>query len=253
MPDLILGGDFTPEEFLRVLARRLALPIETFSWLDLWQQQHSNAFTVAKSAGFDVLGDIGAALDQALANGETLQEFTDKLVPVLMDKGWWGRGPAFDPESGLQPISQLGSVRRLQTIYDTNMRMSFSAGNWASIQRNKADRPYLMYSAVHDSRTRLLHRLWDGTTLPADDPWWDTHYPPNGWNCRCHVISLSQGQYDSMQGSDVISTDAPPITYRDWTNPRTGEVVPVPEGIDPGFAYNPGQAFLAALRQLLAG
>jgi hypothetical protein len=40
---------------------------------------------------------------------------------------------------------------------------------------------------------------------------------------------------------------APAITYRDWTNPRTGEVVKVPEGIDPGFAYNPGQAFLAAL------
>jgi SPP1 gp7 family putative phage head morphogenesis protein len=251
MPELILGGGFTPEEFLRVLARRLQVPIETFSWLDLFQHEHSNAFTVAKSAGFDVLADINAALDQALANGETLQEFTDKLMPVLIDKGWWGRGPALDPQSGLHPVSQLGSARRLEIIYDTNMRVSFSAGNWASIQRNKIERPYLMYSAVHDLRTRLQHRLWDGTVLPADDPWWDTHYPPNGWNCRCHVISLSQRQFDGLAGDDGISTQAPAITYRDWTNPRTGEVVKVPEGIDPGFAYNPGQAFLAALRQAI--
>ncbi len=34
---------------------------------------------------------------------------------------------------------------------------------------------------------------------------------------------------------------------RDWTNPRTGEQVPVPEGIDPGFGFNTGKAFLAAI------
>jgi SPP1 gp7 family putative phage head morphogenesis protein len=248
MPDLILGGGFTPDEFLRVLQRRLDNPMPEYSWLDIWQQQHQAAFTVAKTAGYDVLSDIGTALDQALANGMTFQDFADKLTPILVDKGWWGRGPAFDPETGATTLAQLGSPRRLQIIYDTNMRNSYAAGRWASIQRNKADRPYLMYNHNPSLHPRPEHEAWDGTTLPVDDPWWDTHFTPNGWFCHCTTISLSQDQYDRMQGDPAFSFAAPPIEYRDWTNPRTGVVTPVPIGIDPGFAYNPGQAFLAALQ-----
>lgn len=251
MSDLILGGDFTAEEFLRVLARRMAAPIGTFSWLDIWQQQHAQGFTVAKTAGFDVVEDIMQAFNEAIANGETEQTFADKLIPVLMDKGWWGRAPALDPSTGLYPVSQLGSPRRIETIFDTNARQSFSAGQWASIQRNKADRPFLMYNHNPSLHPRLEHELWDGTTLPVDHPWWLTHYPPNGWFCHCTVISLSQRQFDSMSDAGAISTDAPEISYRDWTNPRTGETIKVPEGIDPGFAYNSGVAFLAALQQAI--
>ncbi|MDA8170308.1 MAG: hypothetical protein M0Z48_00565 [Nitrospiraceae bacterium] len=29
-------------------------------------------------------------------------------------------------------------------------------------------------------------------------------------------------------------------TY-EWTNPHTGEIIEVPKGIDPGWAYNPGK------------
>jgi hypothetical protein len=105
-----------------------------------------------------------------------------------------------------------------------------------------------MYTAVHDDRTRPLHREWDGTTLPIDDPWWNTHYPPCGWNCRCHVIALSQARYDAMNAGGLIKTQAPKIVTAPWTNPRTGDVVQVPKGIDPGFGNNTGKAFLAALQ-----
>ncbi len=27
----------------------------------------------------------------------------------------------------------------------------------------------------------------------------------------------------------------------EWTNPHTGEIIQVPNGIDPGWAYNPGK------------
>ena len=36
-----------------------------------------------------------------------------------------------------------------------------------------------------------------------------------------------------------VSPD-PPLDPRAWTNKRTGEIVQVPRGIDPGFAHNPG-------------
>ena len=37
---------------------------------------------------------------------------------------------------------------------------------------------------------------------------------------------------------------------REYVNPRTGEVSPVPRGIDPGWAYNPGKDRMAELNKL---
>ncbi|HWC63967.1 MAG TPA: phage minor head protein [Rhizomicrobium sp.] len=239
--------DISPKAAIGALSRRQANPIPTFSWLDVWQQEHSQMFTAAKTAGFDVLDDISAAVDDALANGESFEGFKKKLTPILQDKGWWGRAPVVDPATGETIEAQLGSDRRLQIIYDTNMRMSYAAGTWQQLTANKEGQPYLMYSCVHDNRTRPLHRLWDGTTLPIDHPWWETHYPPNGWRCRCQVIALSQARYDAMKGAGIIKTVAPKSELVSYTNPRTGEVSQVPKGIDPGFGYNAGKAFLAAL------
>ncbi len=232
-----------PEEAIQAVQKRIANPAPTFSWLDVWQQQHSQMFTVAKSAGFDVLGDISDAVTDAVANGQTFDQFKDDLVPVLQEKGWWGQKRVIDPQTGLPVIAQLGSLRRLQIIYDTNMRMSYAAGAWLRATRSAADRPFLMYTAVHDDRTRPQHRAWDGTILPIDDPWWDTHYPPNGWNCRCSVITLSPQQAAKFGGV----SEAPDIAWSRFVNKRTGETTRVPAGIDPGFGYNVGKSFLQAM------
>lgn len=37
--------------------------------------------------------------------------------------------------------------------------------------------------------------------------------------------------------------EAPPLDLRPWKNPATGKIEMVPRGIDPSFAYNPGQAW----------
>jgi SPP1 gp7 family putative phage head morphogenesis protein len=247
MPTLRLT-DFSPRAAIAALARRQQQPTPAYSWLDVWGAEHSQMFTVAKTAGFDVLGDIEKAVDEALRNGETFDTFKDKLIPILREKGWWGRGLAFDPETGQTAEAQLGSVRRLQIIYDTNMRASYAAGQWMRYVQNAAEQPYLMYSCVHDARTRPLHRAWDGTCLPIDDPWWDTHYPPCGWRCRCSVIALSEARYDAMKQAGLIRTTASKVTWVEFTNHRTGEIGRVPKGIDPGFGHNVGKAFLAALQ-----
>lgn len=227
-----------PEEALRYFRAKGFRT--SFAWQDVWQHEHARAFTVAKGMKLDVLQDIRAAVDKALAEGRTLEQFTKELQPLLEEKGWWGRQRMKDPLDGKIKSVQLGSPRRLQTIFQVNLRTSYAAGKWAQIERVKERRPWLRYVAVLDNRTRDEHRKWHGTVLPVDDPWWKTHYPPNGWNCRCTVQQLSDRDLDRFNYTP--DDKAPPSPTRPWTNKRTGEVVRVPDGIDPGFAYNVGEA-----------
>lgn len=211
---------------------------QTFDWRDMAAEAHATGFTVAKSTGFDILKDIHSAVVKAQEQGLTLKQFQQELTPILQAKGWWGRKEMADPKTGEIIQAQLGSPRRLQIIYDTNMRMSYAAGRWAQMERVKARRPYLRYVSILDGRTRPLHRQWHGTVLPMDHPWWRTHFPPNGWRCRCTVQQLSQRDLDEF--GYQVSPD-PDDEMVPWTNDRTGDVVMTPRGVDPGFGYNPGQ------------
>jgi len=212
----------------------------SFAWQDFWQTDHATAFTVAKSAGFDILGDVHQSLLDAMAQGQTFDQWKQRLVPILQDKGWWGRKEVVDPSTGEPVMAQLGSLRRLRTIWDVNMRTAWAAGRWNQIARTADQAPWLRYTAVLDSKTRPLHAQWHGTMLRWDDPWWDTHFPPNGWFCRCTVVQFNDHDLarHGLTPSASAPDDGPAVGY---TNPRTGEVSQVPKGIDPGFGYNPGK------------
>lgn len=168
-----------PQEALAFLRAKRLRP--SFSHLDVSAQEHAAAFTVAKSTGFDILKDVRDALDRHLADGGTLRTFSQQLTPVLQEKGWWGRQEVEDPRTGQRVRAQLGSPRRLRTIFRANMRSARAAGQWERIQRTKRTHPYILYTRSPSRERRREHLAWVGTLLPADDPWWKTHFPPNGW------------------------------------------------------------------------
>ncbi|MBF0168787.1 MAG: minor capsid protein [Alphaproteobacteria bacterium] len=229
-----------PREAIDYLKSKGINPLPSFAWQDVWQEEHATAFTVAKSAGFDILDDIHQALVKAQELGLPYRRFAKELRPTLTAKGWWGKKRVTDPATGESVVAQLGSPRRLQIIFDVNMRMSYAVGNWQRAEGMKATRPYLRYVAVDDGRTRPEHLAWHNTVLPVDDPFWRTHYPPNGWRCRCTAQSV--GNADLKTHGWGVSKNAPPIKWEDWLNKRTGEMIKVPAGIDAGFGYNAGMA-----------
>ena len=111
------------------------------------------------------------------------------------------------------------------------------------LSAQKKRRPYLQYLTAGDTRVRPEHEAWDQTVLLIDDPWWNSHYPPNGWGCRCTVRTLNQRQ---LERTGLAVDPAPPIKSNERINTRTGEVYgDVPEGIDTGFDFNVGKAWLA--------
>lgn len=231
-----------PEETVAAFEARDTLRA-TVRWHEMWEADHARAFTVAKVAKLDLLAEIQASLADVIANGGTLEQWQANLEPYLRQQGWWGevRNRAL---TGTDDAVNVGP-RRLRTIYDTNLRVSRAAGRWQRIQALKQSRPFLRYTAVMDARTRPLHREWHGTILPVDHPWWDEHFPPCGWFCRCAVRQLSQRDLDRNGWSvGEPPKSGPPKLY--YPAGR-GEPVAVPAGIDPGFAYNPGKASMAAI------
>lgn len=234
----------SPEAAIKSFERK-GLEI-SFDWRDVDADEHARNFTVAKGMRLDVLTDIRTAVDEALRNGTTIDQFKKDLTPNLQAKGWWGKQLMSDPLTGEDRLVQLGSPHRLRTIFDVNLRASYAAGKWkrakdmaGRVQSQSGQKVYLRYVSVRDDQTRPAHANLHGTVLPLDHPFWDTHYPPNGWGCRCTIQIMTERQVKRM-GYEV-SPD-PEVKTREWFNARTGEVSNVPEGIDPGWSHNVGKS-----------
>lgn len=216
----------------------------TFDYRDMEPEDHSYGFTVAKAMRQDILQDIRTAMDDAIANGTTLETFKSSLKPTLQEKGWWGRKEMLDPKTGELKEVQLGSSRRLQTIFDTNMRTAYASGRWEQVQRTKKTQPYLRYVCIIDSNTRASHRQFHNIVKHADDPFWDQHYPPNDWGCRCTVQQLSERDVIRL-GLSITKTQ--PMPPKNWIDKRNGRILQIPQGIAPSFAQNVGKNRMKAL------
>ena len=204
----------------------------SWHWWEVWESAHARAFTVAKAVQADVLESIRGALDRALEKGQTRREFARDLEPRLRALGWWGRQVIVSPDGGAEKV-QLGSPHRLRTIFDSNMRSTFGAARQRQQMENVESRPFWMYDARNDSRVRPSHAAMDGRVFRADDPIWKTHYPPNGWNCRCRVRALTAAQVRArgLRVSDSAGA-LEAVQQEVGVDKRTGEVI-----VKPGTAY----------------
>lgn len=218
-------GSLPFAEQIAFFRKKLNLP--TPSWTTIWEAEHDRAFTVAGAMRRDLLEDFRKAVEKVIADGITLSQFRKEFDDIVAKHGW-----SYNGSPGW----------RSRVIYDTNLRTSYQAGRYRQMQEVKALRPYWRY--VHSDaveKPRPEHQAWHGLILPADDPWWRTHFPPNGWGCQCTVETLSADDLRAL-GKDAPDR-APEIVYEEkrvgvtGPNPRT---VSVPKGIDPGFGYAPG-------------
>lgn len=218
------AGSLPFREAIAYFQGKVNLPTET--WRDLWSGMHVRAFTVAGATREDMLVDLRAAVDRAVTQGTTIGEFRKAFDEIVARYGWDFNG---------------GRDWRTRVIYDTNIRTAYQAGRYAQMKAIAGRRPYWRYR--HNPAVRVPreeHLGWDGLILRHDNPWWKTHYPPNGWGCRCYVESLSERDLARL-GKDGPD-EAPDDGAYEWTNPDTGEVLEVPRGIDPGWDYNVGEA-----------
>jgi SPP1 gp7 family putative phage head morphogenesis protein len=180
----------------------------TGDWHEMLNEDHAAAFTIANCAKLDVVQDIYSAVLDSVKNGTTERDFIKRLTPVLQSKGWWGKETNDDGST-----TQLGSPRRLQTIYRTNNQSNYMAGRYHEMVKGAATHPYWKYISLLDGKTRPSHRSMNGRIFKWDDPVWTFAFPPNGYNCRCRVVAVSQASVD--ESNDTVEDSAGRIIKKD--------------------------------------
>ncbi len=223
MPEVILEP-LPFDEAIEHFGSRIPVTPEQFA--SLGDQAKTRAFMVGGVARMDLVEGIHQAVLDAIKNGETLADFQGRVDGLFATQGF------VTGEGGL-------GAWRLETIFRTNIQTAYSVGRHEQMVDMKEDFPYWEYDAVNDGNTRPEHAALDGKVFPADHPFWDTWYPPNGYNCRCGVNPIHK--YVAEEEGVEIETEDPTGKLIEPIDAAGNKLPARPLMPDPGFATNPAK------------
>jgi SPP1 gp7 family putative phage head morphogenesis protein len=183
------------------------------------------AFGVSGIAKGDELNTVFRALQRAIDEGISFEQFKADAGEVFELRGWVGK-----------------RSWRVNNIFQTNIQTAYNVGRYEQLQEEKEIMPYWMYDAINDAGTRKTHLAMDGRIWPADHAVWNTWYPPNGFNCRCSVSGVTRGQAE-RRGMQVEEDD-PTDRMLEVVDKESGNALETANMIpEAGFDYNPGKNY----------
>lgn len=210
----ILSSQHSFDEAIEYFKTKVILPPSQY--YKIANEYKALAFTVAGYSKAEILKAFYDEIIKAMENGTTMKEFKNNMNDFLANKGYEG-------------ITNF----QADNIFRTNIQTAYNAGHYKQMTDPTVMklRPYWKYVAVDDRRTRLAHRGMNGKVFRADNPIWDEWFPPNGYRCRCTVVTLSKRQVE-QRGLTVLEK-VPKFVEID------GHVVPLLP--DHNFDINPGK------------
>lgn len=146
----------------------------------------------------DIQDTMNRALARATQEGRPTQRATDDVIAALRRRG-------------VQPASNS----YIEALVRTHAAMAYGAAHRISFDADP-DVVAFQLVTVGDNRVREAHEAVDGVIRFKDDEFWDSWWPPNGWNCRCQAIAI----YDESVRQTRIPKDIEP---------------------DEGFDFDPGE------------
>ena len=189
------------------------------------------AFAVSGIAKGSELTTVFEALERAISQGISFDEFKKSCGDIFARRGWAGV-----------------KAWRIDNIFRTNIQTAYNVGRYKEMMEVAPTRPYWQYSAVNDSRTRPAHIAVNGKIYRYDHKFWDTWYPPNGFRCRCGVTTLSERELNR----DDLNIETDDITGHliEPTDPATGNKMPARLLMpDPGFTHHPGKTVYSGIAE----
>lgn len=128
-----------------------------------------------------------------------------------------------DEQGNKKPFERfLNDVQKIDDTYNRNyLRAEYNFAHSSAVMAAKweefshdGDTYNLQYRTVGDDHVRPEHAALNGTTLPFSDAFWDSYYPPNGWNCRCTVVQVRKTKYPETpreeayrRGAEALAND----------------------------------------------
>lgn len=210
-----MTGSFVFKAAVEFLKKKKSVSKEEFLKMD--EASRAKAFMVSGYTKAEVLDSFLQALTEAVELGTTKEEFQKKMNTFLEENGYEGVNPF-----------------KADVIFQTNLQTAYNAGHYKSMTDDTAVklRPFWQYRTAADGNVREEHAQMHGKVYRADDPIWDVWYPPNGFRCRCSVVSLSERQVKERG----LTVETKPPRKVDW---ETGEILE--SRPDKGFATNPAK------------
>lgn len=205
--------------------------VPTTRWDDLTGAQHDTAFMVAGAQKAELLTDLAASVDRAIAEGRSLDAFRRDFDAAVEQHDWHG----WTGED-----TKGGRAWRTRTIYRTNTYTAYAAGRRAQLHAAGWKFWVYLHGGSRDPRPEHLN-VFNGLVLPPDHPFWDKHYPPSDWGCSCYVVGAR-----SERGAIRLGGDPSKTLPDGWDkpDPATGE----PLGVGKGWGYAPGASVSAAVQ-----
>jgi SPP1 gp7 family putative phage head morphogenesis protein len=166
---------------------RSKLPVTQEEWDGMRLEARRQAFTLAGVQQLDAVSTLMDLLQESIDKGLPIDDFRAKVKAKLGDN--FGSSGA-----------------NLKTAYINAHQTAYNTGRWHQMQATKAVLPFWRFDAILDGReTEICHEC-AGTILPADHPWWQTHFCPLHHRCRSTVRALTERMAKRHGGV----TDEPP-------------------------------------------
>ena len=175
-----------PKDAIEFFKRKKIVSAKEFKALE--DSAKAKAFSIAATHQRYVVMEAHQLLSDAIESGESIGQTRRAMRELFRSVG----------------VSN-DSNHYINNVFRTNIQASYSEGRYKQQWDARKELPYWRYGTVGDARVRDEHKPLDGLIYPAEHEFWKTYYPPNGFQCRCNVTSLSR--YDVNEG-DVL-TDIP--------------------------------------------
>jgi len=160
------------DEAVRLLKNKRIVSPE--SWKQLMAQFSNISWSIQKIERMGALVALRKSLLTAIDEGQSLQDWKDGIDEVFQ-------------EYGVTPLSP----HHIETVFRTNLSSVYSQAGY-DMMTDDPNTIAIEYIAIMDDRVRDEHAALNGFIALKSDPIWDKIRPPNGYNCRCDIIPLSE-------------------------------------------------------------